>query len=64
MDQCSRLEGESRDNFPYFSIKTYIVTPHLNRLTEMVLMRGHNIRFVEKKEKLPSDYQMSMFMFS
>ena len=25
----------------YFGIKTYIVTPHENRLTETVLMRGH-----------------------
>ena len=31
--------------FPYFSTKTYFVTFHLNRLTEMVQMRGHNICF-------------------
>ena len=34
-----------RDIFCYFSIKTYVVTPHLNRLDETVQMRGHNIRF-------------------
>ena len=32
-------------NFPYFSIKTYVVTHHYwNRLAETVLMRGHNIQ--------------------
>ena len=34
-----------RDNFCYCCIKTYIVTPHLNRLNETVQMRGHNIWF-------------------
>ena len=34
-----------KDNFCYFCIKTYIVTPHLNRLVETVQMRGHNIPF-------------------
>ena len=29
-----------------FYIKTYIVTPHLNRLDETVQMRGHNIWFL------------------
>ena len=28
------------DNFSYFSMKLYVVTPHLNRLIEMVQMRG------------------------
>ena len=32
-------------NFLYFCIKTYVVTPHLNRLDETVQMRGHNITF-------------------
>ena len=32
-----------RDNFCKFCIKTYTVTPHLNRLTETVQIRGHNI---------------------
>ena len=34
-----------RDNFCQFYIKTYVVTPHLNRLIETVQMRGHNIGF-------------------
>ena len=33
------------DNFSYFSMKTYVVTPLKNRLIEMVLMRGDKIRF-------------------
>ena len=31
--------------FCYFLSKAYVVTPHLNRLIEMVQMRGHNISF-------------------
>ena len=31
------------DNFCQFCTKTYVVTPHLNPLKEMVQMRGHNI---------------------
>ena len=34
-----------RDNFCLFCIKTYVVTPHLNRLDKTVQMRGHNIWF-------------------
>ena len=34
-----------RDNFRKFCIKTYVVTPHLNRLDETVQMKGHNIWF-------------------
>ena len=34
-----------RDNSCKFCIKTYVVTPHLNRLSETVQMRGHNIWF-------------------
>ena len=30
----------------YFSLKPYVVTPHLNRLDETVQMRGHNIYFM------------------
>ena len=29
--------------FLNFSLKQYVVTPHLNHLTEMVQMRGHNM---------------------
>ena len=34
-----------RDNFCQFYIKTYVVTPHLNRLFKTVQMRGHIIWF-------------------
>ena len=34
-----------RDNFCLICIKPYVVTTHLNRLGETVLMRGHNIWF-------------------
>ena len=30
----------------YFSLKPYVVTPHLNRLDETVRMRGHYIYFM------------------
>ena len=33
------------DNFCKFCIKTYVMTPHLNRLVKTVQMRGHNIWF-------------------
>ena len=32
-----------RDNFSYFSLIPYVVTPHLNCLDETVQMRGHNV---------------------
>ena len=32
--------------FCKFSIKTYVAIPHLNRLDETVLMRGHNVCFM------------------
>ena len=31
------------DNFSYFSLKPYVVTPHLKCLNETVQMRGHKI---------------------
>ena len=33
----------------------YVVAPHQNCLTEMNLMRGHNICFIEKIEKIILD---------
>ena len=33
------------DNLCLFCLKTYVVTPHLNHLNEMVQMRGQNIWF-------------------
>ena len=41
-----------RDNFSYCSMKLYVMTPHLNRLNEMVQMRGHNICFYAEQTKL------------
>ena len=40
-----------RDIFCKFCIKTYIVTPHLNRLSEMVQMMVHNIYIVSMRNK-------------
>ena len=39
------------DNSCHFCTKTYVVTPHLNRLGETVQMRGHNIWFQAEKRK-------------
>ena len=33
------------DIFSYFSMKPYVVTPHLNRLVQTVQMMGYNIGF-------------------
>ena len=41
-----------RDNFCPLCIKTYVVTPRLNRLIEMVQMRGHNIWFQREVRKI------------
>ena len=41
-----------RNNVPYFSLKPYVVTRHLNRLVETVQMRGHNIGFYAKLTKI------------
>ena len=37
------IEDNFRDHFSYFSTKTYVVTPHKNRLDKTVLMMGHKI---------------------
>ena len=39
------IEDKSKDNFSYFSTKTYVVTPHYNRLDETVLTMGDKICF-------------------
>ena len=44
------------DNFSYFSMKPYVVTPHLNRLKETVQIRGHNICFGAELTKIIPDY--------
>ena len=40
-----QIERDDKYDFPYFSIKAYVVTPHQNCLIETVLMRGHNMCF-------------------
>ena len=46
---CKTLDKEYlmiiRDNFCWFCINSYVVTPHLNCLNETVQMMGHNIWF-------------------
>ena len=42
-----------RNNFSYFSMKKYVVTPHLNCLDETVPIRGHNICFMQNEQKYP-----------
>ena len=44
------------DNFSYFSLKPYIVTPHLNHLDETVQMRGHNLCFYAELTKIIHNY--------
>ena len=46
--------------FSYFSLKLYVVTPHLNRLDEMVQMRGRNIIYfyAEITKNIPSYHQI------
>ena len=41
------------DNFSYFPLKLYVVTPHLNRLNETVQMRGHNMFQCRTKKIYP-----------
>ena len=46
--QRSRYEGVTgiiQRPFLYFSVKTFLVAPHLNRLAKTVLMRGHKVYF-------------------
>ena len=46
------IEDNSEIIFSYFPSKTYVVTPHYNRLTETVLTRGHNACFYGKRWKI------------
>ena len=41
------------DNFPYLSMKTYVVGIHLNRLIEMVQMSTHNMFSLRDKKNYP-----------
>ena len=45
-----------KDNFSYFSLKPYVVTPHLNRLMETVQMRSHNMYFYAELTKIIFNY--------
>ena len=52
------------DNFSYFSLKPYVVTPHLNRLDETVQMRGHDIRFYAELTKTFPKYHQILPLIS
>ena len=40
----------------FFPLKPYVVTPHLNHLSETVQMRGHNICFQSELTKIDPNY--------
>ena len=51
--------------FSYFSLKLYVVTPHLNPLVETVLLRGHDICFYAEFTKIIPNYpQILPLMYS
>ena len=50
-----------KDNFSYLSLKSYVVTPHLNHLDKMVQMRGHNICFYAKLTKFSLIRLLSLY---
>ena len=42
--------------YAYFSLKPYVVTPHLNRLAETVQMSGHNVcLYAELTKIIPNE---------
>ena len=45
------------DNFSCFSVKPYVVTPHLNRHVQTVQRRGHNICFYAELTKIIHYYR-------
>ena len=55
--QSSRYEGVFDDNFSYFSLKPYVVIPHLNHLVKTIQMRGHNICFYAELTKIIAHYE-------
>ena len=61
-----QIRGGIVDNskifFSFFSTKTYIVTPHLNRIVETVLMRAHNEYLKGKIRKSISKFHVSEFL--
>ena len=52
----------TEDNFSYFSLEPYVVTPHLNRLNETVQMRGHNICFYAELTKIIPNYHQILLL--
>ena len=47
------------DSFSYFSLKPYVVTPHVNPLVKRVQMRGYNICLYSELTKIiPNYYQI------
>ena len=45
-----------KDFFSYFSLKLYVMTPHLNHLDETVQMRDHNMCFYAELTKIIPNY--------
>ena len=43
---CSKFNNKWMDNFSYFQLNPYVVTPHLNHLFKMVQMMGHNVHML------------------
>ena len=56
------MEKLGKLSLNYSSADSYVVTPHKNRLVETVLMKGHNICFMEKFGKLPLNYPYYPFL--
>ena len=52
------------DNFSYFSLKPYVMTPHLNCLVKMVQIRGHNIGFYVEFIKIIPDITKYSLLYS
>ena len=53
-----QFQIRSRDKFPYFSSKTYIVTPHYNLLVETVLIRGDSVCFQLEIRRINSELSL------
>ena len=50
------------ERFFLFLMKLYVVTTHLNRLTETVQMSGHNICFYAKLKKIITSYHQLLLL--
>ena len=51
-----------RDNFSYFSLKVYVVTPHLNRFVLTVQMGEHSICFCAELTKIIPNYHKLLLL--